>query len=81
MAYAFGSAQPIGIIPFCGGPIAIVWGLIAAVIGLAQTQQTTTGKAAAAVLTPTVLCCGLAAIFSTMLFAMLALIFGRAMAS
>jgi hypothetical protein len=80
MAYAFGSSQPIGIIPFCGGPIGAIWGLIAAVIGLAQTQETTTGKSAAAVLTPTVLCCGLAVIFSTILAAMMAVIVGRAAA-
>jgi hypothetical protein len=71
MAYAFGSAQPIGLIPFCGGPIAAIWGLIAAIMGLSQTQETTTGKAAAAVLTPTVICCGLLFIFGGVLFALL----------
>ena len=55
-----------------------IWGLIAAVIGLAQTQETTTGKSAAAVLTPTVLCCGLAGVFSTILVAMMAMLAGRA---
>jgi hypothetical protein len=81
MAYAFGSAQPIGIIPFCGGIIGGVWGLIAAIIGLSQTQETSTGKAAAAVLTPTVICCGLLAVFSTMLVALFALLLGRAATS
>ncbi len=71
MAYAFGSSQPISLIPFCGGPIGAIWGLIVAVIGLSQTQETTTGKAAAAVLTPTVICCGLLAIFWGMLIALL----------
>jgi hypothetical protein len=78
MAYAFGASQPIAIIPFCGGIIGAIWGLIAAVIGLAQTQETSTGKAAAAVLTPTVICCGLIFIFGGMLFALL---MGGAMAS
>jgi hypothetical protein len=81
MAYAFGSSQPIGIIPFCGGPIGAIWGLIVAVIGLSQTQETTTGKSAAAVLTPTVICCGLIAVFSTVLFGLFALLLGRAAAS
>jgi hypothetical protein len=71
MAYAFGSTQPIAIIPFCGGFIGAIWGLIVAVIGLSQMQETTTGKAAAAVLTPTVICCGLLAIFWGMLIALI----------
>jgi hypothetical protein len=71
MAYAFGSSQPIALIPFCGGFISAIWGLIAAIIGLAQTQETTTGKSAAAVLTPTVICCGLMMIFWGMLFALI----------
>lgn len=81
MAYAFGSSQPFAIIPFCGGIVGAVWGLIAAVIGLSKTQETTTGKAAAAVLTPTVICCGLIAVFSTVLFALFAMLLGRAAAS
>jgi hypothetical protein len=81
MAYAFGSSYPIAIIPFCGGLIGGIWGLIVAVIGLAQTQETTTGKSAAAVLTPTVLCCGLVAIFWTVMIAMFAVILGGAAAS
>jgi hypothetical protein len=80
MAYAFGSSQPIALIPFCGGLIAAVWGLIVAILGLAQTQETTTGKSAAAVLTPTVLCCGLAVVFSTILFGLLAVLLGGAAA-
>jgi hypothetical protein len=71
VAYAFGSSQPIALIPFCGGFISAIWGLIAAIIGLAQTQETTTGKSAAAVLTPTVICCGLMMIFWGMLFALI----------
>jgi hypothetical protein len=62
LAYAAGSTYPIGIVPVCGGLIASVWGCIAMIIGLAQTQETTMGKAAAAVLVPMVLCCALAAL-------------------
>lgn len=81
LAYAIGSAHPLSIVPFCGGIIGGVWGLIAAIMGLAQTQETTTGKSAAAVLTPTVLCCGLLFIFSTVMFALFAMILGRAAVS
>jgi hypothetical protein len=81
LAYAGGSAYPIWIFPMCGWAVATVWMLIVAVIGLSRTQETSTGKAAAAILTPTVLCCGLSAIFSTILIAMLALLLGVAVAS
>ncbi len=59
VAYGFGSAQPIGVVPFCGGIIAAVWGIVVAILGLAQMQDTTTGKAAGAVLIPMVLCCAI----------------------
>lgn len=59
MAYAFGSSLPISLIPLCGTVVGPIWGLIAAVMGLAETQETDSGKAAAAVLIPMVLCCGL----------------------
>ncbi|HEY8548853.1 MAG TPA: YIP1 family protein [Vicinamibacterales bacterium] len=65
LAYAHGSAAPIGIVPFCGGFVAMIWGIIAAIIGLAQVHETSTGKAAGAVLIPFVLCCALLAIFAT----------------
>jgi hypothetical protein len=77
LAYANGSAAPIGVIPFCGGIIASVWGLIAAIIGLSQTQEISMGKAAAAILIPVVVCCVVffltvgAAIFAALGFAAL----------
>lgn len=58
-AYAQGSALPIAIIPFCGGIIGGVWALVVYIIGLSQTQEISTGKAAAAVLIPAIVCCGL----------------------
>jgi hypothetical protein len=61
IAYAWGSTYPIGIVPICGGAIAFVWSCVASIIGLAQTQETTMGKAAAAVLVSLVLCCALLA--------------------
>jgi hypothetical protein len=79
ISYGVGSALPIMIIPVCGGAIAMVWSMIAAIMGLSQTQETTTGKAAAAVLTPSVICCGLIVIFFGGL--LLALILGGAAAA
>jgi hypothetical protein len=63
-AYAHGSALPLSFIPFCGGLIGGIWGIVVLIIGLAQMQETTIGKAAAAVLVPIVLCCGLAFVFA-----------------
>jgi hypothetical protein len=76
VAYAHGSALPIAFIPACGGLIGGIWGLIVLIIGLAQTQETTIGKSAAAVLVPIVICCGLFAVF----FGALAAMFGMAAA-
>ena len=56
-------------------------GPVVAIMGLAQMQETTTGKAAAAVLTPMVLCCGLIGFSRRMLFALFAVMLGRAAAS
>ena len=70
------SAAPIGAIPACGGLIAGLWGLYAVMIGLSKTQEISTGKAAAAVLIPIVICCVLGAILGA-LFGMAAL-FGAA---
>jgi hypothetical protein len=71
LTYAHGSTYPILLVPGCGGAIAGLWGLIVAILGLAQMQETATGKAAAAVLTPVVLCCGLFFFFWAAIFAML----------
>jgi hypothetical protein len=62
-AYALGSALPLNLIPFCGGIVGGLWALVCTVIGLAQAQETTIGKAAAAVLVPFVLCCGVILLF------------------
>ncbi len=52
-----GTVQIIQVIPFCGGLVALVWGIVIEIIGLAQAHRTTQGKAAVAVLLPLVLCC------------------------
>ena len=51
------TAQLAAIVPFCGGLIAMVWGIILYVIGLATAHRTTQGKAVLAVVLPIVLCC------------------------
>jgi hypothetical protein len=63
-AYAHGSALPLSFIPFCGGLIGGLWGIVVLIIGLSQMQETSIGKAAAAVLVPIVLCCGLIFFFA-----------------
>lgn len=45
------------IIPFCGGLLAWVWGLILAIIGLTEAHKTDSWKAVFAVFSPFVLCC------------------------
>jgi hypothetical protein len=57
LTYAFGSSAPIGFVPICGGFIAAIWGLVCAIMGLSDMQETTPVKAAIAILTPLVLCC------------------------
>jgi hypothetical protein len=63
ITYTQGSVAPLAIVPMCGSLIAAVWAIVCLVIGLAQMHETTTGKAAAAVLVPIVLCCGLIFLF------------------
>ncbi len=46
------------IIPVVGGLIAIVWWVVLAIQGVQNLHKTTSGKAAAAVLIPLVVCCG-----------------------
>jgi hypothetical protein len=73
VAYASGSTLPLAIIPICGGFIGGIWGLVCTIIGLAQAQETSIGKAAGAVLIPLVICCGIVILFW---FVIIALIVG-----
>ena len=68
-----GTVQVLQVVPFCGGMIAAVWGLVLYIIGLAVAHRTTQGKSALAVLLPLVLCCVCVAI--------VALAFGAAIAA
>lgn len=57
MAYAMGATSVFQIIPICGGLIGFLWALVVEIIGIAEAHETSTGRAAAAVLLPIVLCC------------------------
>lgn len=50
-------AQLANIVPVVGGLIAVVWGIVLAVLGTQELHRTTQGKAIAAVLAPILLCC------------------------
>lgn len=56
LAYSH-TTQLLQIIPLVGGLVGLVWWLAIVIPGLATVHRTTTGKAAAAVLTPILLCC------------------------
>jgi hypothetical protein len=53
------SPEVFQIVPICGGLVGGVWGFAISVVGLREVHRTTTGKAAAAVLLPGLLCCGM----------------------
>lgn len=57
-AFTQGSAGPLQIIPLCGGLISGIWAIACNCIGLARAQETDTGRAVLAVLSPLIICCG-----------------------
>jgi hypothetical protein len=71
IAYGTGSTSLLNVIPICGGFIGALWGIVVAIIGLAQAHEISTGKAAAAVLIPFVACCVLLALFYASIAAMI----------
>jgi hypothetical protein len=66
ICFATGSAQPLLIIPFCGGLISGIWGIVVECIGLAHGHETDTGRAVLAVLLPVIVCCGGALVLGVM---------------
>jgi hypothetical protein len=58
ICFAFGSASPISIVPFCGTWIALVYNVVLNCLGIARAHETDTGKAVMAVLIPMLVCCG-----------------------
>jgi len=58
VCFGGGSADPILIIPICGGVIGGIWKLVLYCIGLARGHETDTGRAVLAVVLPLIVCCG-----------------------
>ncbi len=58
------TAQLAGIIPFCGGIVALIWTIVLYVTGFSIAHRTTQGKSLVAVLLPIVLCCVVGVIFA-----------------
>lgn len=57
--YGYGAVSVFYLLPICGGIIGGLWGLVLVIIGFAKAHETSTGKAALAVLLPMILCFGL----------------------
>ena len=58
VCFAGGSANPLLVIPFCGGLIGGIWKIVLYCIGFARAHETDTGRAVLAVILPLVVCCG-----------------------
>ncbi|MCU0291937.1 MAG: YIP1 family protein [Thermoanaerobaculaceae bacterium] len=71
------TVQVLQVLPLCGGMAGAVWGVVLQVIGLAVAHRTTRGKAAAAVLTPMLLCCVCLVILGIVFFASFAAMLGK----
>lgn len=57
-ALSWSSTAQLGqLVPFAGGLITLVWGIVLQTLSLAELHRTTQGRALAAVLTPLALCC------------------------
>ena len=57
--YAGGSTAILQLLPICGAFISSIWNFIAMVIGLSEVHGIGRGRAALAVLLPSIVCCGL----------------------
>ena len=66
VCFAAGSADPILIIPICGGLIGGIWKIVLYCIGLAHGHETDTGRAVLAVVLPVIVCCGGAIVLGMM---------------
>jgi len=57
--YAGGSTAVLQLLPMCGAIVSSVWNFVAMVIGLSEVHGIGRGRAAIAVLLPSIVCCGL----------------------
>ena len=67
VCFAGGSANPLLVIPICGGLIGGVWKIVLYCIGFARAHETDTGRAVLAVILPIIVCCGGAFVLGMML--------------
>lgn len=58
MCFEGGSVGPLMVVPFCGGAVAGIWGIVVRCIGLARAHETDIGRAVLAVFLPVIICCG-----------------------
>ena len=59
----------IGLVPYLGGLAFLIWTIAVFIIGFSRAHETTSGKAAAAVFTPMVVCCGFYIVLFAIMFA------------
>jgi hypothetical protein len=66
VSYSGGSTAVLQLLPVCGAFAATIWNFVIMVIGISAVHKIGTGRAAVAVLLPTLICCGLilAAVFA-----------------
>ncbi len=66
VSYSGGATAVLQLLPVCGAFAATIWNFIVMVIGISTVHKIGTGRAAVAVLLPTLVCCGLilAAVFA-----------------
>ena len=58
ICYAGGATAVLQLLPVCGAIAATMWNFVVMVIGISAVQMIGKGRAAAAVLLPTLVCCG-----------------------
>jgi hypothetical protein len=58
VCFASGTANLLGLIPVCGGTVAVIYSLVLQCMGLTRAHETEVGKAVMAVLLPIIVCCG-----------------------
>jgi len=59
VCYSGGATAVLQLLPVCGAFAATIWNFIVMVIGISAVHKIGTGRAAVAVLLPTLVCCGL----------------------
>jgi hypothetical protein len=63
--YAGGSTAVLQLLPMCGTIASSIWNFVCMVIGLSEVHGISKGRAAVAVLLPSIVCCGLALVAIT----------------